>query len=122
MIEVAESQEEIFAILAHEIGHAELRHSMRQILQSSFVALAATMITAMQPHLVLLRQGCLPFWHGLNIRVILRQRQMNLLLSFSNVMIYLPKHLPALWNDLIKRAKRADSRHCFVGYYAETDI
>lgn len=46
MVEIAESEEEVLAILAHEIGHAEKRHSMRQILQSSFVALAATTITA----------------------------------------------------------------------------
>ncbi len=46
MVEAAESEEEILAILAHELGHAEMRHSMRQIVQSSFVALAATTITA----------------------------------------------------------------------------
>lgn len=46
MIEFAESDKEILAILAHEIGHAELRHSTRQILQSSFVAMAAATITA----------------------------------------------------------------------------
>jgi predicted Zn-dependent protease len=46
MVEIAESEEEVLAILAHEIGHVEKRHSMRQILQSSFVALAAATITA----------------------------------------------------------------------------
>lgn len=46
MIALADSEEEFLAILAHEIGHAERRHSMRQILQSSFVALAAATITA----------------------------------------------------------------------------
>jgi len=46
MVETAETDEEILAILAHEIGHAERRHSMRQILQSSFVALAAATVTA----------------------------------------------------------------------------
>ncbi len=46
MIEKAESEEEVLAVLAHEIGHAERRHSMRQILQSSFVGLAAATITA----------------------------------------------------------------------------
>lgn len=46
MVEIAESEEEVLAILAHEIGHIEHRHSMRQILQSSFVALAAATITA----------------------------------------------------------------------------
>jgi Zn-dependent protease with chaperone function len=46
MVETAESEEEVLAILAHEIGHAEQRHGMRQILQSSFIALAAATITA----------------------------------------------------------------------------
>ncbi len=46
IVEIAESEEEVLAILAHEIGHAERRHSMRQILQGSFIALAATTITA----------------------------------------------------------------------------
>ena len=46
MIEKAESEEEILAILAHELGHAEGRHSMLQILQSSLVALTVATITA----------------------------------------------------------------------------
>lgn len=46
LVAMADSIEEVLAILAHEIGHAERRHSMRQILQSSFVALVAATITA----------------------------------------------------------------------------
>jgi len=46
LIALAKSDDEVFAILAHEIGHVERRHSMRQMLQSSFVALAAATITA----------------------------------------------------------------------------
>ncbi len=46
MIETAKSEAEILAILAHELGHAERRHSMRQVVQGSFVALASTTITA----------------------------------------------------------------------------
>ncbi|MCP4265770.1 MAG: M48 family metallopeptidase [Candidatus Brocadiaceae bacterium] len=46
MIEIADSKEEILAILAHEIGHAELRHCIREIVQGSVVALVATTITA----------------------------------------------------------------------------
>ncbi len=46
IVDIAESEEEVLAILAHEIGHAERRHSIRQILQGSFAALAATTITA----------------------------------------------------------------------------
>lgn len=46
MVEMAKSEEEVLAILAHEIGHAVRRHIIRQILQGSFVALASTTITA----------------------------------------------------------------------------
>ncbi len=46
MIETAKSEAEVLAILAHELGHAERRHSMRQVVQGSFVALASTTITA----------------------------------------------------------------------------
>ncbi len=46
MIEFAQSQEEILAILTHELGHVEQRHNMRLVLQSSFVALVATAVTA----------------------------------------------------------------------------
>jgi predicted Zn-dependent protease len=46
MVEAAESEEEILSILAHEAGHVEQRHSMRQILQTSVIALLAATITA----------------------------------------------------------------------------
>lgn len=46
MINTAESEEEVLAVLAHEIGHVEMRHSLRQVLQTSAVALVATTITA----------------------------------------------------------------------------
>jgi predicted Zn-dependent protease len=46
MVKAAESDEEVFAILAHEIGHVERRHTMRQILQSSAVGVAVATITA----------------------------------------------------------------------------
>ncbi|MBT4365038.1 MAG: M48 family metallopeptidase [Desulfobacteraceae bacterium] len=46
MVEKAESAEEILSILAHEAGHVEQRHSMRQILQTSVIALLAATITA----------------------------------------------------------------------------
>jgi predicted Zn-dependent protease len=46
MIKVAESTEEVLAVLAHEIGHVELRHTMKSILQNSAVALVATTVTS----------------------------------------------------------------------------
>ncbi len=46
MVKAAESDEEILAVLAHEIGHVERRHTMRQILQSSAVGVAVATITA----------------------------------------------------------------------------
>jgi predicted Zn-dependent protease len=45
MVDLAESDEEVLAILAHEIGHVELRHVMRHVLQDSAVAVAAATIT-----------------------------------------------------------------------------
>ncbi len=45
MVELAESDAEVLAILAHEIGHVELRHIMRHVLQDSAVAAAAAAIT-----------------------------------------------------------------------------
>jgi predicted Zn-dependent protease len=46
MIEFAESQEEILAILAHELGHVEERHILQLVVQSSFAALVAATVTA----------------------------------------------------------------------------
>lgn len=45
MVKLAESDDEVLAILAHEIGHVELRHIMRHVLQDSAVAVAAATIT-----------------------------------------------------------------------------
>jgi len=45
LIPLASSDEEILAVLAHEIGHVELRHSLRQVLQSSVVGLIAATVT-----------------------------------------------------------------------------
>ena len=45
MVKLAESDQEVLAILAHEIGHVELRHVMRHVLQDSAVAVAAATIT-----------------------------------------------------------------------------
>jgi lipoprotein NlpI len=42
MVKVADSPEEIMAVLAHEIGHVELRHTLRQALQDSLVAAVVT--------------------------------------------------------------------------------
>jgi len=45
MVKLAESDEEVLAILAHEIGHVELRHVMRHVLQDSAVAVAAATLS-----------------------------------------------------------------------------
>lgn len=39
LIELAESDEELLAVIAHEIGHVQNRHILRQILQNSLTAL-----------------------------------------------------------------------------------
>lgn len=41
LVALAETDEEIFAVLAHEIGHVEHRHALRMALESSAVALFA---------------------------------------------------------------------------------
>ncbi|MCW5623437.1 MAG: M48 family metallopeptidase [Burkholderiales bacterium] len=45
LVELAESDEEVLAVLAHEIGHVELRHSMRHLIQNSAVAAAIATLT-----------------------------------------------------------------------------
>lgn len=46
LIELADSNEEILAVLAHESGHVENRHSMQNILQSSLATLVVSTFTA----------------------------------------------------------------------------
>jgi predicted Zn-dependent protease len=45
LINLSKSPDEIIAILAHEIGHIEKRHAMKQIIQSSLTTLIAATIT-----------------------------------------------------------------------------
>ena len=42
LVLLADNEEEIIAVLAHELGHVSERHPMRQLLQSSVVGLAMT--------------------------------------------------------------------------------
>jgi Zn-dependent protease with chaperone function len=44
LVKVTDSPEEVMAVLAHEIGHVELRHTLRQVLQGSLVATVLTML------------------------------------------------------------------------------
>jgi Zn-dependent protease with chaperone function len=46
MIDVADSVEEVYAVLAHEIGHVERRHSLRHIVQNSVTAAVAAAFTS----------------------------------------------------------------------------
>lgn len=46
LVEVADSIDEVAAVLAHEIGHVEMRHAMRSVLQNSIIAAAVTAVTA----------------------------------------------------------------------------
>ncbi len=46
MVKATVTTEEVLAVLAHEIGHVELRHTMRSVLQSSIVAVGAAAITS----------------------------------------------------------------------------
>lgn len=46
MVKASETTEEVLAVLAHEIGHVELRHAMRSVLQNSVVAVSAAAVTS----------------------------------------------------------------------------
>jgi predicted Zn-dependent protease len=46
LVFAAASPDEVLAVLAHEIGHVELRHAMRTVLQSSVVAAGAAVVTS----------------------------------------------------------------------------
>jgi predicted Zn-dependent protease len=46
LIKLSETDAEIIAVMAHEIGHVELRHALRGVLQNSVVAAAVATVTA----------------------------------------------------------------------------
>jgi len=46
MVEAAEEMEEVMAVLAHEIGHVELRHTMRSVLQNSAIGVVVATVTS----------------------------------------------------------------------------
>jgi len=46
LVEASQSPEEVLAIAAHEMGHVELRHAMRSILQNSAIAVVAAAFTS----------------------------------------------------------------------------
>jgi len=46
LVDLSETNEEVIAVLAHEIGHVDLRHAMRSVLQNSIVAATMATITA----------------------------------------------------------------------------
>lgn len=45
LVRLAERDEELMAVLAHEIGHIERRHALRQVLQASTLGLVAMAVT-----------------------------------------------------------------------------
>lgn len=46
MVEAAETEEEKLAVIAHEIGHVELRHAMRSLLQNSVIGVTVAAVTS----------------------------------------------------------------------------
>ncbi len=46
MVDVSEATEEVIAVLAHEIGHIELRHSLRSVLQNSVIGVTVATVTS----------------------------------------------------------------------------
>lgn len=45
LVELAENDQELYAILAHEIGHVQHRHALRTVLQSSAVFVIVSLLT-----------------------------------------------------------------------------
>jgi Zn-dependent protease with chaperone function len=45
LVALAENDEEIVAVLAHEVGHVVYRHGLRQAIQSSMLAIAIVLVT-----------------------------------------------------------------------------
>lgn len=45
LVELSENDNEVVAVLAHEIGHLEYRHSIRMVLQNSAIAVLVSTIT-----------------------------------------------------------------------------
>ncbi len=45
LVEIAGSDKEILAVMAHEVGHVEQRHILRRIIQDSFFVFIITMVT-----------------------------------------------------------------------------
>lgn len=46
MVKAAQANEEVLGVLAHEIGHVEMRHMMRSLLQNSIIGIAAAAVTS----------------------------------------------------------------------------
>lgn len=46
MVEAAAEIDEVLAVLAHEIGHIELRHTMRSVLQNSAIGVVVAAVTS----------------------------------------------------------------------------
>lgn len=46
LVGLSDTNEEVIAVLAHEIGHVDMRHAMRSVLQNSIVAATVATITA----------------------------------------------------------------------------
>jgi hypothetical protein len=46
MVKAASTTEEVMAVLAHEIGHVELRHTLRSVLQQSVIGVAVATLTS----------------------------------------------------------------------------
>lgn len=46
MVDATEEMEEVMAVLAHEVGHVELRHTIRSVLQSSAIGAVVATVTS----------------------------------------------------------------------------
>jgi hypothetical protein len=46
MVKAAQTTDEVLAVLAHEIGHVELRHTLRNVLQNSVIGVATAAVSS----------------------------------------------------------------------------
>jgi predicted Zn-dependent protease len=46
MVKAAQTTDEVLAVLAHEIGHVELRHTLRNVLQNSVIGAATAAVSS----------------------------------------------------------------------------
>ena len=115
LVELADTTEEVLAVLAHEIGHVELRHSMKSILQNSIVAAAVVTLTSDAATLNVAVAG-LP---AVLARTKYSREFETAADDYAFRLLKLNKHSPAAFASIIdKLAAETDKRPKSFGYFS----